>query len=323
LCPLSSLKRGVLDAMYFLRKDDAFVFTEGYCHPPGGLLGKVMLYPTKDGEVDIFGRHFHSSYKRLENGELNLIPHQEQLDMQFRLTPSLDPAAPRPVYAEYHVEFALSDFKGVFEHHHSLRAAMEIYPTMKRAIEGLSDDFSVPVSRLGVTGSTCYGKFEEPGDDIDLVFYGSIEENKKILGQIKEVTRDPKRRVFEFGRFWPIRFYWNGIMICSFFNYARDDEIPLRDCRMKILEKNVKGVGVVCDDTHSIYMPSIVKLTRLVLNGKRSSDLELIIYDGSLRGEYYEGDYIEFKCYRVLVESAGREFEALMVTLTDDIRRLN
>ena len=308
--------------MYFLRKDDAFVFTEGYCHPPGRLLGKVMLYPQAAGEVDIFGRHFRSSYKRLENGEIKLIPHQEQLAMQFGLTPSLDRSAVRPVYCEYHVEFPLSDFRGVFEHRHSLRVAMELYPTMRKAIEDLSDNFSVPVSRLGVTGSTCYGKFEEPGDDIDLVFYGSLKENKEILRQIKEITRDPKKRVFEFGRFWPIRFYWNKIMICSFFNYERDEEIPLRDCRMEVLREDVKGVGVVCDDTHSIYMPSILKLTRLVLAGKRSSDLELIIYDGSLRGEYFEGDYLEFKGYQVLVQTREREFEALLVTISDHIKRL-
>ena len=40
LQPVSSLKNGIGDAYYFFRKDGAFVFTEGYLHPEGGLMGK-------------------------------------------------------------------------------------------------------------------------------------------------------------------------------------------------------------------------------------------------------------------------------------------
>jgi len=51
--PISSLKNGIGDAYYFLRKDGAFIFTEGYLHPEGGLMGKVMLYPilTRYGDI--------------------------------------------------------------------------------------------------------------------------------------------------------------------------------------------------------------------------------------------------------------------------------
>ncbi len=321
LQPLSSLEMGVEDALYFLRRDGAFVFTEGYLHPDNGVMGKVMLAPDPEGDTDIFGKKFRSSYKKVVDGELILIPHPEQMRLQFELTPALDPARPRPVYQEYHVEFPLSDFVGVFEHHHSLREAMKMYPAVKESVEDISTGFDVPLARLGCTGSTCYGKFEEPDDDIDLVWYGSIEENRKILDQIREVTRDPRNRVFEFGRWWPIRFYWKGMMICSFFNYRREEEIPLRKARMKVLEEDVKGVGMVDDDTHTIYMPSIVKLTHLMLNGKKCRDLRLVIYDGALRGEYFSGDYLKFVAQRVLIEQEDKEEEALLVTLSDQIEK--
>lgn len=321
LQPLSSLEMGVGDAYYFLRNDGAFVFTEGYLHPEGGVTGKVMLSPDPAGDTEIFGRKFRSSYKKVVDGELILIPHPEQMRLQFELTPSLDPSAPRPVYEEYHVEFPLSDFQGVFEHRHSLRTAMEMYPLVKDSIEDISAGFDVPLSRLGCTGSTCYGKFEAPDDDVDLVWYGSIEENRKVLARIRELTRDPRNRVFEFGRWWPIRFYWKKMMICSFFNYRVEEEIPLRKCRMKALEEDVKGVGMVDNDTHSVYMPSIVKLSHLLLNGKKYRDLNLVIYDGSLRGEYYCGDYLKFVARRVLIERERGEEEALLVTLSDQIEK--
>ena len=321
LQPLSSLEMGVGDAYYFLRRDGAFVFTEGYLHPEGGVMGKVMLAPDPEGDTDIFGKKFRSSYKRVVDGELILIPHPEQLQLQFELSPDLDPSRPRPVYEEFHVEFPLSDFAGVFEHHHSLRQAMEIFPMVRDSVEDICRNFDLPLSRLGCTGSTCYGKFEEPDDDIDMVWYGSIAENQKVLDQIREVTRDPRNRVFEFGRWWPIRFFWKKMMICSFFNYRLEEEIPLRNCRVTLLEENVKGVGMVDDDTHSIYMPSIVRLSHLLLNGKKSPDLNLVIYDGSLRGEYFNGDYLKFVASRILIEKEGKEEEALLVTLRDQITK--
>lgn len=321
LQPISTLADKVGDAYYFLRQDGAFIFVEGYLHPEGRVMGKVMLSPDRDGDTEIFGRMFKSSYKRVVDGELTLISHPEQMLNQFELTPGLDPDAPRPVYEEFHVEMPLNDFIGVFEHHHSLITAMNDYPAVKQSVEDISREFCVPVSRLGCTGSTCYGKFEEPDDDIDLVWYGSIAENNEVLRQIKEVTRNPKNRVFEFGRWWPIRFFWKDMMICSFFNYRIEEEIPIRNCRITVLEENVKGVGMVDDDTHTIYMPSIVTLNHLLLNGKKCRDMDLIIYDGSLRGEFYAGDYLEFLAYRVLVRRPDREYEALLVNLRDNIKK--
>lgn len=321
ISPLSVLERGVIDALYFMRSDGSFAFTEGYCHPEGGMTAKIMLQPSPKGDVNIFGRRFRSSYKRVVDGRTELIPHDEQLAVQYELTPGLRPDAFRPPYADYHVELPLRDFIGVFEHRRSLRAGMEVFPGLKASIESLSRGFSVPVSRLGVTGSTCYGKFEQEDEDIDLVWYGSIRENARILEKIRAHTRDPRNRVFEFGKRWPIRFYWNGVMICSFFNYSRDEEIPLRKCRMEVLEPEVSGEGRVADDTHSIYMPSILTLGDLTLGGTSCGDLDLILYDGSLRGEYFAGDRVKFRARRVGVETGARNYEALLVTISDNISR--
>lgn len=318
LSPLSGLEMGVIDALYFLRDDDVFVFTEGYLHPPGQLMGKAMLYPSPEGEVDIFGRRYASSYKRVVEGKTELIPHEEQLKLQFKITPSLDPARPRPVHEEYHVRFPLDRFRGVFEHRHSLRRAMEMHPGIRKAIEEIGRDFDLPLSRLGCTGSACYGKFEEPEEDIDLVFYGSLEENRRVLDRIREITRIPENRVVEFGKLWPIRFFWKKMMICSFFNYRLAEEIPLRDVRITPLAE-VSGEGTVADDTHSIYMPSILGLEDLNLEGESRPGMELIIYDGSLRGEYYRGDRLWFRARRVRVEGAAWDREALLVTLSDNI----
>ena len=50
-------------------------------------------------------------------------------------------------------------------------------------------------------------------------------------------------------------------------------------------------------------------------------DKELIIYDGSLRGEYFRGDRLEFVCRRVQVQAGVRDYEALLVNLKDNISK--
>jgi len=52
-------------------------------------------------------------------------------------------------------------------------------------------------------------------------------------------------------------------------------------------------VATVADDTHNLYLPAIVGLTDLRReDGSPEGDMELIIYNGALRGEIWKGDRI-------------------------------
>jgi len=65
LRPLSELPGGRAgDSQYFLRKDGSFIFTEGYCHPEGGMYGKMIYYPKKGGKINVFGREYGCTTKK-------------------------------------------------------------------------------------------------------------------------------------------------------------------------------------------------------------------------------------------------------------------
>lgn len=321
MLPMDALRGPVHDAMYFLRKDGSFVFSEGYCHPAGGLYGKIIYYPDPDGSFDIFGRPYGATNKHVENGEIVLTSHRDQILFHYEIDPSLGERGPIPVFAEYHTVFYLDEFAGYFDHRHSLRKAMEMDPAIEEAVSSISRDFRIPVENLGTTGSLSYGKFEHPLDDIDLTIYGSVAENRRIIREILELTREPDHRVVEFGKFWPMRFYYNGIMICSFFQYLMDEEIPLRDIEMTVVKDEVAAEGIVSDATHTIYMPSIVMLTDAVVDGGKAPDIPVIMYDGSLRGEFYRGERLGMRAKLVRMRLWEKERECILVTLSEEIRR--
>lgn len=323
IVPISELKGGAGDAFYFLRKDNSFIFTQGYCHPKDAVYCKIIYYPENGGWVDIHGRQYGATIKRIVNGELELVPHDEQLKRHYEVDPTLDPNEKLPCWAEYHVKLPLSDFVGYFDHRKSLRKAMEMYPQVKEAVTQASEILEVPVERLGVTGSLSYGRLEEPADDVDLCIYGTIEQNKKVIDKIRRLTAEqPERRVIEFGKYWPMRFYHGDLMICPFFEYLDPNEIPLKELDVEILRENVRVTGRVKDDTHTIYMPVMLTLDRVTIDGEEHGDIPLIIYDGSLRGEYYRGDTLFMNGVRLIkVRERGKIFPAILVTISQQIQK--
>jgi len=78
----------------------------------------------------------------------------------------------------------------------------------------------------------------------------------------------------------------------------------------------------VADDTHTNYMPPLLPLEDLTIDGKTAEPLPLIIYDGALRGEYFNGDFLKMQARLVEVNQLGDSFPALLVTLWDNIKKI-
>ncbi len=323
LRPLSELDGGrATDSLYFLRNDGSFVFTEGYCHPKGGLYGKIIYYPRKGGSIDIFGREYGCTTKKMVGDECIYVGHPEQIKMHGEIDPSLDPAAPRPVFVEYEMEFSLSDFVGFFEPVHSLRACIQLYPWVEDGTRVAAEALEVPWETLGLTGSLAYGRYEEGDDDLDLVIPGTIEENRRVYQTIRRLSLLPEHRVIEFGRWWPMRMYEKGYLICPFFTYDRWETAPLRDFRVEVVRDGVDVRGVVADDTHTNYMPPLLPLEEVTIEGSPADPLPLIIYDGALRGEFFNGDILEMKGRLVEVTQYRETYPAVLVTLWDNIKKV-
>lgn len=313
MLPIGAVGR-VIDSTYFLRRDLSFAFAQGYCHPKGGFYGKLINYPDPRGALDVFGRRYSNTNKRVVDGRLELIPIDEQLKLNHLAEPALARERNLPPFAEYHARFDLADCIGFFEHRRSLGVAMEMYPWLPSAIRKISDFMGMGQGALGVTGSLAYGRMDAGEEDVDLTIHGSVEEHWRLIAKITEWVKDPSHRVVEFGKFWPMRFYYDGTLVCPFFIYGRADEIPLADFTMDVVKPEVLFRGRVGDDRHSIYLPMVLGMEGVNLDGLKEGAVPLIIYDSAVRGEYRSGEWLEGRGRLVNVRKPDGEFRALLVT---------
>jgi len=312
LQPLDALGPVIMDTTYFLKDTGAFTYTEGYFHPPGHFLGKIINYPEKKGDIEIHGRSYTSITKAWINGEHVMIPHDEQIKQHYRVDAGLKPPELTPVVTDFHVVFDLKDFVGWFSDKISMKRAMEKYPQIGRRIKEVSELLEVPRERLGVTGSLAYGRMEAD-EDIDLVFFGTPEQNMDTVRKIWAMTyNDPERRCLEFGKFWPVRFYHDGIIICTFCVYSDPKYIPLTYCETELVKESVQAFGTIVDNTHSIYMPLVLKLNDVSIDGEKSDEIFFVIYDGSIRGEFYVGERLKIEGRLIRMTLFGREQVALV-----------
>jgi hypothetical protein len=339
------------DATYFLRKDGTFVFGEGYCHTPDRPLAERrvvshIVFIPRVGEVPAYTKKqlFGQPYENITKGVMNTQPlhlfYPMQLKRYLEVDPSLD--VERPPYAKYKALVPVNSLVGHFPHRHSLQTIFrraergdDSARRIKEAIEASAEMLKITPEQFGISGSLSIGTYENP-HDLDVVIYATVKEVRRIVDFLYRLTATrEERKVFEFGKFWPIR-YWEWVdgdklMFCPFFSYLNLDECPLRDFTCEAIGP-VTLQGRVADHTHNAYNPTVLDLEKVSLNGKsRGGGLRLILYHGGERGDYVEGDRVIGEGTHVLIRTfkgkgAARKqaerYEAVLTTNIGDVRKM-
>lgn len=340
------------DATYFLREDGTFVFSEGYCHEPEKpllerhLVSHIVFVPEKE-EVPPYAKKkiFGQAYENLTKGIMNTQPlnmfYPLQLKRYLEIDPSLD--VQKPPFARYKAMVPVDSLVGHFPHLHSMQAIFaradggdKSASRIKRSVEASAEFLGIAPEQFGISGSLSIGTYENP-HDLDVVIYASVKEVRRIVDYLYKVTAvKEERKVFEFGKYWPIR-YWEWVdgekfMFCPFFSYQNLDECPLRDFTCEVIGA-VKLDARVADHTYNAYNPTILGLDKVKLDGaSRSGGMRLILYHGGERGDYAEGDRIAGEATHVLVRTftgAGAtrrqsgEYEALLTVNIGDVKKVS
>ncbi|MDP8214378.1 MAG: hypothetical protein RAO92_01435 [Candidatus Euphemobacter frigidus] len=339
------------DATYFLREDGNFVFSQGYYHPVDPKTGERFLvshiiFVPQRGEIPdyakkrIFGQTYENITKVIMETQPPELFDKLQMEEYLKIDPTL--AGPRPYWAKYLVFIPVSSFVGCFPTRHSLAAIFalgdggdERASRIKRAIEVSADRLGIPPAHYGMSGSVSLGNYHDP-HDLDVVIHGTIAEVRRVVNSLRELTaRDEDRRVYEFGKFWPIR-YWEKVdgrpvMFCPFFSLLDPDEFPLRDFTIEELGM-AKLEGRVCDHTFNAFNPTLLRLDRVKIDGKtRDEDIHLVLYHGEERGDYLEGDLVEGRAMHTVIRTfrgkgperkQADEFEAIVTGTMGEIKKV-
>jgi len=83
----------------------------------------------------------------------------------------------------------------------------------------------------------------------------------------------------------------------------------------------VEVYGAVSDAAHAIYMPPVVTLSDVYIDGRPSGDIMLVVYDGSIRGEFYAGERLRVRGRLIKVKKGKSEFDAVAAFDAGDITR--
>jgi len=341
------------DATYFLRNDGTMVFSEGYYHgieKPAGereVVSHIVFVPWNEekpgpdySRKDIFGQLYENITKEIMNNQPLDRFYPLQLERYIEVDPTQREKA-RPVYARYKSLVPVTDLVGCFPTRHSLKAIIdrageeEAADNIRVVTEHTAELLEIEVDRIGISGSLSLGTYTDP-HDVDYVIYGSAGEVKRMVRFMQKLTdSDEKRRVREFGKYWPIRFWdWAGgkkFMICPFFAYLDPEEAPLRNFDCEDLGEAVI-TGRIVDDTHNAFNPTYLLIDEVELDGRDCPDVtRLILYHGGERGDWREGYRFRARGRRVRIRTyrtAGgerqplEEFEALLVNNLDQVKKI-
>jgi predicted nucleotidyltransferase len=341
------------DATYFLRDDGTFIFSEGYYHgiekdrAERKIVSHIVFAPGNAARpAPDYARKilFDQEYENITKEIMSTQPLDRFYPMQLKRYIDFDPAQasyPRPVYARYKSLVPLPSLVGCFPHRHSLRAIIAQASeepsarSVKIVTEHTADLLQIPVDRIGISGSLSLGTYQNP-HDLDYVIYGSAAEVKQMVNFMYSLTdRDEKRRVREFGKYWPIRFWdWAGeekFMVCPFFSYRDPEEAPLRNFDCENLGEATVEARIV-DHTHNAFNPSVLVLEGAKLDGRDYPPISrFILYHGGERGDWREGYRVRVKGFHVRIATfriqegkreKREEFEAVLVNNLDQAKRL-
>jgi len=310
--PLSEL-REIRDANFFLRSDGLLAFSEGYFHPEGKLIANIIYIPDARGNKSFFGIPYASIIKQCGARGERWIPFKEQLEIYRRIDPATQ--EDKPIFAENKCVFNRDDFIGYVPPLRALAILRSRVPGIDATIRSTAGLLNVDPGAIGCTGSMAFGNISS-AHDFDLIFYGRVADLKRTVSAIYEIVRDPKRRVFEMGMHWAIRFYDDGgNMVCPFFSYIDPEEIPLPTFTLEVVARDVEAIATVANDDHTGFMPTYLPLSDAGIGTERLTDSPaLIIYHGGKRGEYRTGDRVSARGYYVRVTTPRKTFDAVLVT---------
>jgi len=320
LKPISELTDGPCDNMYFMQDDGAFFFAEGYWHPDNTVIGKTIYTPNPEGTTNIQGRRYESLVKYEQDGEMVSVSHPDQIKRIYSLYPDLPPDSHELILTDYHIAFPRDKMAGYFDARRSLHYCMDRYSDIKKSVETVSELFEVPLDRLGVTGSSAMGR---KGGDIDLIFFGTLEENMEVAHKIWGIIySQPERQVIEYGKLWPLRLWVDGAEICTFYRYLDINDAPIRNCEVELVKEEVEAYGTVAGHLHSLYAPVLLNLEDVYVDDDHYDNMELIIYDGSVRGEFNRGIHLHIHGQLVNIIKDGKSTLMLNVDDGSDIHRV-
>lgn len=329
----------IVDTEFYIHKNGLLFHADGYAHPEDSVLGNPLYLLDINGDKNIFGQPYRKLFSY--PGTSEPVPYKDRPQILRSIDPSLDQFDSNPWPFQYEQIIPISNFIGyisgqtVFEK--VGKGLLGDNSEILRDLDSLQQclDIDIESIPLSLTGALAFGNISGY-HDLDLVFCGSLSQNRNIADKIQQlVISEPNRRLHDGGKGWLVRWFnkngkIDGAIMCCFFRYGNNKDAPLKKFEVEILEPDVQIEASVSDDTHAVYTPTILGLhdVRAISIQGHSDNLQLpdntklIIYHTASRGEFRAGDRVWAHGAYAYVHTPETEYPALLIIEREAVRNL-
>jgi hypothetical protein len=322
---------------YYMRKDGTLIFCTGVLREGKQILilaepvrfPRIVEIETLARRESLFDFPFYSITKvcnegSMENAQdvqkgevLKIIAASEGSIMDFR---------ERSYYGG--AVFLPSEMAFAFSPRQAWRKAVEIgNDKVKRTSEWVTSVSSITRDDLGMTGSGMFGIIDADDEDVDMVYFGSLEQLLQIRFAIRDgVVNGRFRALEEFGKVWPLRVWLNeDIQQCPFFVLRDPSESFAYKAQIDITDQIAEIEFTVSDDRMNMISPIVLKTENVTIGGSAAPALPLVITNTFYRGDFYEGDRLHGSSAMIatLTTFGGDSFPVYLVKEWNVLSKMN
>lgn len=277
---------------YVMRHDGTFIFLVAHMRVDGEDLyfGEPVRLPKPPGylgkarDESLFDEPYLNVMKIFEDGTVNTGQDVQRREIDAIVsfeTSSIAPLRRSPLQSG--ALFSKEEIVWTFDFSSALDWVWERATPLLKSAMAWAEALKLPRGNLGLTGGSLVGLEEEDDEDVDLVFHGSLDFLLQVRREIRQgIVEGRYRPIEQFGKTWSLRVWLDDeTQLCPFFVVGPQDECPLADCNVELLERREDVELTVTDDRFNMVSPTVLST---------SGDYEGLIVTNTInRGDFWEG----------------------------------
>lgn len=286
---------------YLMRKDGTLLFCTGILSEGGEplFLGEPVRFPriveidTLARREELFEMPYYCITKVCDEGSMENAQEIQQNEVNKIIEASngeLKGFNKRPYYGG--AVFRLDELSRVFTCRKAYENAIDINnDKVIETTEWVTQSSGIDKSNLGMTGSGVFGIIDAEDEDVDMVYYESLECLLKIREEIRNGVKNGKfQSLIEYGKTWPLRIWLSkNVQQCPFFVLKDPKSNFMYQAEINVIKWHEKFEFTVADDSMNMISPIILETDSVSINDKSAPSYPLVINNTFYRGDFYKG----------------------------------
>jgi len=273
----------LIDMQLFMIASGDICSVEGWWHPEGKVVSNYIYVQHPQGDIKIEEQRY-SKVIRKPDGSWRSF--EEQIEFIRKMGKPFNPA----FFIDHKMVVDRVNIKRFYDPFETFKRFVSTFPSEFDRVNEFLKILGVKAGELediGMVGSYQLG-IRKKNSDIDILFKFDLSKNMQIFQRILRFSSNHKMKVYDRGKWTPLRFRFKDRIFCCHFAYKYHHEIPNFFSTEYETSETINCTVEVLDNTHSIYTPTIF----IAKDIYKKDIFPVVIYHGGNKGEFCNGDII-------------------------------